>query len=92
MILCAAVKFHIEKTDKDVVIPCRRHYEAFNIIRDIGFDPKEGYTVVEQGFIDTKSNFLTRKEAYHHACECGQLSNTVLVNIHNEILFSEDLY
>lgn len=92
MIICAAVKFHIDETDSDVVIPCLRHHYAFEIIRDLGFEPKTGYKELEEGFITHENKFLNRTEAYHHAINCGQLSATVRMNINNDILFSEDIY
>lgn len=92
MLLCAAVKFHISATDKNVVVACRRHCEAFYLLRDLGFDPKQGYRVLAQGFITTTGLFLDRKQAYRHAVSCGQLSDTVMRNVLNEELFSEDLY
>ena len=92
MIICAAVKFHIDKTNMDVVIPCRRHYEAFAIMHDLGFSNGHDCHHIDDGFIDHKSNFLSREEAYNHAIECGQLSATTRQNINNGILFSEDIY
>jgi hypothetical protein len=92
MILCAAVKIHVDATGKDVVIPCRRHCDAFHILRDMGFEPKQGYKTIAQGFITTSGMFLDRKQAYRHAVSCGQLSDTVMRNVLNEELFSEDLY
>ena len=92
MILCAAVKIHVDATGKDVVIPCRRHCDAFHILRDMGFEPKQGYNMVAQGFIKTDGGFLTREEAYAHAINCGQLSETTKMNLCSGHLFSEDLY
>ena len=92
MLLCAAVKFHITATDKEVVVACRRHCEAFNMLRDMGYEPKQGYKTIAQGFITTSGMFLDRKQAYRHAVSCGQLSDTVIRNVLNEELFSEDLY
>ena len=92
MILCAAVKFHIDATNKDVVVVCRRHCDAFAMLRDMGYEPKKGYKVVEQGFIKTDGSFLCREEAYAHAINCGQLSETTKLNLCSGHLFSEDLY
>ena len=92
MILCAAVKIHVDATDKDVVIPCRRHCDAFHILRDMGFEPKQGYKTIAQGFITTSGMFLDRKQAYRHAVSCRRLSDTVMRNVFNEDLFSEELY
>ena len=41
-----------------------------------------------QGFVDEDENFLTRKEAYVRAVECGQIED-----VHTaKVLLSEDLY
>lgn len=46
------------------------------------------YTGQEEcGFIDDKGNFLSRKEAYYHAIECGQIKAGG-----TECLVSEDLW
>ena len=92
MILCAAVKFHFDATDMDVVVPCRRHGYAFQMLAAIGFEPKKGYKELAQGFITTTGQFLTREQAYEHAMSCGQLSATARDSINNGVLFSEDLY
>jgi len=91
MIICAAVKFHIDETNQDVVIPCLRHHYAYEIIHDLGFKVYNCHQI-EEGFIDHKNNFLTREEAYTHAIQCGQLSATVRQYINNNTLYSEDLY
>lgn len=96
MILCAAIKFHIDKTDKNVVIPCWRHGEAYKILRDLGFGAKDGYKEIEQGFITTENEFLNRREAYVHVVRCGQLNQTTLwyKEDHGDgyELYSEDIY
>ncbi|MCQ2077630.1 MAG: hypothetical protein MJZ20_11520 [Bacteroidaceae bacterium] len=98
MILCAAIKFHIEKTDRDVIVPCWRHAEAFSILCDLGFEPKVGYKKIEEGFITTDNRFLNRVDAWEHAIKCGQINQTTrwYKSDHNEPkpheLFSEDLY
>jgi len=46
------------------------------------------YTGQEEcGFLDDKGNFLSRKESYHHAVECGQIKSGG-----TECLISEDLW
>lgn len=97
MILCAAIKFHIEKTNRDVVLPCWRHAEAYKILRDLGFDAKDGYKEIEQGFITTSNKFLDRKAAWDHAIYCGQVNQTTQwykedYEISPFELFSEDIY
>lgn len=89
MILAAAIKFHIDKTDEEVVLCGCRHGDIFKQLKSLGFDPKKGYKEIEQGFITNKNKFLTREEAYIHAIICGQ------VKLHREdmkSLFSEDLW
>ena len=95
MIIASAVKFHIKSTNTEVVIPCLRHSYAYQIMAAINFKPKQDYSVIEEGFIDNKNNFLTRHEAYQHALSCGQLSATVrsiTTNTENCKLYSEDLW
>lgn len=94
MIVAAAIKFHIDKTDKDVVLCGVRHGDCFAQLRDLGFEPKKGYREIEQGFVDNKGNFLNRKEAWHTAAMCMQLSlNDVITETRSDPeLFSEDLW
>ena len=73
MILAAAIKFKITKTGKEVVLCGARHGDIFAQLDPLGFNPRDGYEEIEQGFIDHRNNFLTRKEAFAHAKECGQL-------------------
>lgn len=97
MILAAAIKYHINKTNKDVVLCGCRHGDIFVQLEGLGFKPRQGYTEIEQGFIDHNGNFLTRKEAYEHAKEIGQLSNKIISNSESDKgfgkkLISEDLW
>ena len=90
MILAAAIKFHIDKTDETVVLCGCRHGDIFDQLKRLGFRPREGYTEIAQGFITNTVVFLTRSEAYDHAKECGQLPEKP--NIYDDRLFSEDLW
>lgn len=97
MILAAAIKFHIDKTDKDVVLCGCRHSDIFAQIKDLGFKPKEGYEEIKQGFINHKGEFLNRKEAYLHAKEIGQICNKIIYEREQPSSFgynmiSEDLW
>ena len=98
MILASAIKFHIEATDKDVVLCGCRHGDVFAQLDALGFDPHKGYKEIEQGFIDNHNNFLTRQEAFEHAKQCGQLcAKIVYAREHGEDigglnLISEDLW
>ena len=89
MILAAAIKFHIEKTNKQVILCGHRHCNIFEQLQLLGFEPQKGYKEIEQGFIDDRNNFLTRREAYIHAIKCGQIEFSV---IHSGELYSEDLW
>lgn len=97
MILAAAAKIHIKKTDKDVVLCGARHGNIFDQIEQLGLGPDD-YEEVEDGFIDHTNRFLTRKEAFEHAKMCGQLSSKIIYLRENgqeaggRNLISEDLY
>lgn len=77
MILAAAIKFHVDSTDADVVLCGARHGDVFAQLKYLGFEAKQGYTELEQGFIDHNNNFLTREEAFQHAKDCGQISQRI---------------
>lgn len=78
MILASAIKYHIDKTDKDVILCGARHGNIFSQLKQLGFDERIHYKEIEQGFIDHKNNFLTREEAYDHAKMCGQLCEKII--------------
>lgn len=97
MILAAAIKFHIDGTDSDVVLCGARHGDVFMQLKLLGFKPREGYKEIAQGFIDHKNNFLTREEAYEHAKMCGQICEKIIYEREEKGLFgkqmiSEDLW
>ena len=96
MILASAIKFHIESTDKDVVLCGCRHGDIFQQLELLGFSPRIGYTEIEQGFINHRGEFLTRSEAYYHAKECGQICNKIIYereqNGFGNRMISEDLW
>lgn len=95
MIICAAIKIQIEGLDHETIVPCHRHGDGFGIIKDL-VQNRKAYKEIEQGFINHLGNFLSRKDAYQYAWECGQ------INAHNRWyrwdnkipneLYSEDLY
>lgn len=88
MILCSAIKFHIDKTNKEVILCGLRHGDIFKQLEALGFEPHKGYKEIEQGFLTNSGRFLSRKEAYVAALKCGQLKNSK----EKEELFSEDLW
>ena len=92
MLICAALLVQVEGLDHTTILPCRRHGDGFEILRDLGLRKN---SVVKQGFIDHKGSFLDRQEAWRHAKECGQLSQTTewYKEDHRDCeLYSEDLY
>lgn len=95
MLICADLLIQVEGLDHTTVIPCRRHGDGFQILRDLGFQPKTKYKVLSQGFIDHNGVFIDREESFEHAKQCGQLSAATrwYKENHNEVeLYSEDLY
>lgn len=91
MIICAALKIQVEGLDHETIIPCIRHGDGFKILEDLGYYPKKGYRVLEQGFLTHTKAFLTRREAMHHMRSIGQLSASACQHCGDE-LYSEDLY
>ena len=61
MIVAAAVKFHITKTNDEVILCGCRHGNIFKQLQQLGFAPKQGYTEIEQGFINEKKPVLKPK-------------------------------
>ena len=95
MIICAAIKIQVEGLDHETIIPCRRHGDGFQLLKDLWYKPREGYKELAQGFITHSGEFLDRKQALLHASSCGQLSQThKWYQEDNKIdeLYSEDLY
>lgn len=95
MIICAALLVQVEGLDHETIVPCWRHGKGFEILRDLGFEPKTKYKVVAQGFINHKGEFLDRKEAFEHAKEIGQCNATqrwYWDDHKQDELYSEDLY
>ena len=97
MIISAAVKILLKKENREVIIPCHRHGDAYRILKDLGFHPSD-FETVKQGFIayvvdpDNRINwietFLDRKEALAHAKQVHQISTS----ISDDELYSDDLW
>lgn len=88
MITHAAVKFNINANE--VIIPCHRHCDAFQIIKTLRPDLRIQCKDNDQGFLNEKDEFLTRQEAWVEACRCNQILNYEEA-IPGE-LYSEDLW
>ena len=63
MIASAAVKIYDKRQNVIVTIPCHRHADAFQILKDFGYRRFIDYNEVAQGFLDENDNFLSRIEA-----------------------------
>ncbi len=97
MILAAAIKYKIEKTGEEVILCGCRHGDIFQQLRALGFDPRDGYEEIEQGFIMHDGKFLDRRTAFKYARECGQLSERLYDDKlrmygNNPELISKDLW
>lgn len=93
MIICAALLVENKDTKEQVVMPCFRHGNGFQMMQE--FCLRDKWKVIEQGFITHENVFLNRIEAYKHALSCGQLSaaNKRYKEENREVkLYSEDLY
>jgi len=90
MITSAAVRIWDKKQDKEVILPVHRHCDAFYILKELGYSPKDFIsTQKDQGFLDEKDNFYDRISAYEHAW----LHDQILVDDYTpRELFSEDLW
>lgn len=89
MITHAAVKIFDKRQNKEIVIPCHRHCNAFMILKEFGYKRNVDFTEIAQGFLDEHANFLNRIDAYIHACDHNQIVDKVG---HPTELFSEDLW
>ena len=88
MITQAAVKIFDKRQNKEIVIPCHRHCDAFYILKMFNMQRDIDYVELEQGFLDEHDNFYNRIAAKKHAQEFNQLKE----NTRCPELFSEDLY
>lgn len=90
MIVSAAVKVFVYPLNKEIVIKCHRHCDAYEILHDFNYR-NEDYETIEQGFLDENDNFYNRVEAWKHAYLHDQI-NPDAIEHPVQKLFSEDLY
>ncbi len=90
MIVKAAVKIMDLRQNKEVIIPCHRHHDAYFILHEFGYKRQDFKTICE-GFLDEHDTFLDRHRAYLEAMYDHQLM-VVDKNIKCQELFSEDLW
>ena len=89
MIVSAAVKIKDLRQDKEIVIPCHHHCDAFYILKQLAYKKDIDYKEITQGFLDEENNFYNRVEAWHEAYKHRQLK---MVDPSYHELFSEDLW
>ena len=88
MVTRAAVKIFDNKQQKEIIIPCHRHCDAFQILHDFGYTIRD-FKELGQGFLNEHDEYMSRLEAMKEAKRCRQVSDFKLVT--NE-LYSEDLW
>lgn len=86
-IINAAVKIYDKKQQKEIIIPCHRHCDAFHMLKEFGY-MRSDYDILAQGFLDRNYDFLSRVEAKIAARENNQL----LEDGSDPNLYSEDLW
>ena len=89
MITSAAIKIFDFRQNKEIIIPCHRHCDAFFILKEFGYKPRDEYKEIEQGFLNEKDEFLNRQEAWNEAYKHNQLKTN---DPTCKSLFSEDLW
>jgi len=88
MVCRAAVKIFDNRQQKEIIIPCHRHCDAFQILHDFGYR-REDFKELAQGFLDEHDRFMSRIEAKHEAKRCRQVSDFSPID---EELYSEDVW
>ena len=92
MIASACVRFYTKEEygDREIIIPCDRHADAFYIIRQLLDCDEIDKPRTEQGFLTHEDQFLNRYDAMQHAIACGQLPPGA--DKECKELYSEDLW
>lgn len=90
MIVKAAVKILDMRQNKEIILPCMRHCDAFYILKEFGYKKNVDYKEIAQGFLDEEDNFYDRVAAYKHAWFHMQFP--MEKEYQPTELFSEDLY
>ena len=90
MITQAATKIKLKKSGDERVIPLHRHSDLYKILNAVGVSPGHDYAIIQEGYIDHKGDFYSRREAAAYMRTHGQ--KTRLGDFPPEELTSEDLY
>lgn len=79
------------KDGRKYEIPYHRHNDAFYIISQFLRLDEIDKIKTEQGFLNSKGEFLDRHDAYEEALKCNQIKQN---NAHavSKLLYSEDLW
>lgn len=86
MICKAVVVIFDKKQQEQVFIPCHRHCDAYQILKNLGYQPTD-YKVMGEGFLDEHNMFYNRMDAAREAIRCSQLRS-----IESGPLYTEDLW
>lgn len=97
MVVRAAVKIRDKRQNKEIIIPCHRHCDAFQILKEFGYKRFTDYEEIAQGFLDEHDIFLNRVEAWIEANQCCQfLDSYIEEHVDDYVgpteLYSEDLW
>lgn len=95
MICRAAVKIYDKRQDKEIIIPCHRHCDAFLILKEFGYNRFADYEELAQGFLNEYDEFLSRTEAWREARKNNQIiviDDTLSYLNPCKELYSEDLW
>ena len=103
MVAKAAVKIKIIDpynsllNEKEIVIPCHRHCDAFQILKAFNMRRDVDFEEIAQGFLDENDNFMTRAEAWQEARRCYQFLDSYIEKYCDSpnpptILYSEDVW
>lgn len=87
----AAVRIFDKRQGKTMIIPCHRHCDAFQILKEFGYRKLIDYYEIDQGFLDAKDNYLNRIEAKQRVIQIGQKVAEDFDYDYQE-LYSEDLW
>lgn len=90
MITKAAVKIFDIRQNKEVIIPCHRHSDAYEILYSFGYKKNVDYTITKEGFLDEDGTFLNRHAAWLEAIYSRQVSADCDAMLKE--LYSEDLW
>lgn len=89
----AAVKIMDLKQNKEVIIPCHRHCDAYQILHDLGYKFTDFYTIGQGFLVGPDDKFVSRTEAYQIAWKNLQLPYEEYARGNGvKELFSEDVW